>query len=101
MTHLMIFQVLKALTMACREGCGRGHCRRIAAVAQVGNFLGLYFTEAFAKSPPQLLQLLSLKGKEALAEAKLLVETHSTPAATIARILAESFLKVIFFTQEC
>lgn len=63
-------------------------------MAQVANFLGLSYTEANSKPPSQLLQLLSLKGKEALTEAKLLVATHSMPAATIARILAESFLKV-------
>ena len=87
-------QVLKALTNACREKFGRGHCRRITAVAQIGNFLGLSYTEASSKSPPQLLQLLSLKGKDALVEAKLLVDTHTIPAQAIARILAESYLKV-------
>jgi spatacsin len=87
-------QVLKALTNACQEKCGRGHCRRIAAVAQIGHFLGLSYTEASSKSPPHLLQLLSLKGKEALVEARLLVDTHTVPAQVIARILAESFLKV-------
>ncbi|XP_024371913.1 uncharacterized protein [Physcomitrium patens] len=86
-------QVLNALTNACREGCGRGHCRRIAAVAQISHFLGLTFTEASSKTPPELLQLLSLKGKEAFSEAKLLVDTHSMPAPAIARILAESHLK--------
>ncbi|KAG0619567.1 hypothetical protein M758_4G148600 [Ceratodon purpureus] len=86
-------QVLKALTNACREKFGRGHCRRIAAVAQIGYFLGLSYPEAYTKSPPQLLQLLSFKGKEALVEAKLLVDTHTIPAQVIARILAESFLK--------
>ncbi|CAK9198622.1 unnamed protein product [Sphagnum troendelagicum] len=86
-------QVLNALTAGCRENCGRGLCRRITAVAQIANFLGLPFAEAFQKSPPQLLQLVSLKGQEALSEAKLLVATHSMPAATVARILAESFLK--------
>lgn len=90
----MVIQVLKALTNACRENCGRGHCRRIAAVAQIGHFLGLSYTEASSKSPPQLLQLLSLKGKDALAEAKLLVDTHTISAQAIARILAESYLKV-------
>jgi spatacsin len=62
-------------------------------VAQIANFLGLPFAEAFQKSPPQLLQLVPLKGQEALSEVKLLVATHSMPAATVARILAESFLK--------
>uniref|UniRef100_A9U2Z6 Predicted protein n=1 Tax=Physcomitrium patens TaxID=3218 RepID=A9U2Z6_PHYPA len=86
-------QVLKVLTNACPEGCGRGHCQRIAAVAQIGHFLGLSYTEATSKTPPQLLQLLSLKGKEALPQAKLLVDTHVIQAPAIARILAESYLK--------
>ncbi len=68
-------------------------CRKIAAVAQIANFLGSPFAEAFQKSPPQLLQLVPLKGQEALSEVKLPVATHSMPAATVARILAESFLK--------
>lgn len=87
------FEVLEALTEACREGCGRGSCKRIAAVAHVANFLDLSFSEAFDKQPTQLLQLLSLKAQDSLSEAKLLVETHSMPAASIAKILAESFLK--------
>lgn len=85
---------MEALTEACREGCGRGSCKRIAAVAHVANFLDLSFSEAFDKQPTQLLQLLSLKAQDSLSEAKLLVETHSMPAASIAKILAESFLKV-------
>lgn len=87
-------QVLDALTEACREGCGRGLCKRIAAVAHISNFLGIKFAEAFQKPPLQLLQLLSLKGHRALSEATLLVNTHSMAANTVARILAETFYKV-------
>ncbi|XP_024514946.1 spatacsin [Selaginella moellendorffii] len=86
-------QAMEALTAACREGCGRGHCRRVTAVAQIANFLDLPFFEAFQKHPTELLQLLSLKGQDAVSEAKLLVATHSINASSIARILAESFLK--------
>jgi len=46
-------------------------CRKIAAVAQIANFLGSPFAEAFQKSPPQLLQLVPLKGQEALSEGLL------------------------------
>ncbi|MCO5599510.1 hypothetical protein L7F22_053616 [Adiantum nelumboides] len=87
------FEVLEALTKACREGCGRGSCKRITAVAHVSNVLELPFLEAFEKEPTQLLQLLSLKAQDSLSEARLLVETHSMPAASIAKILAESYLK--------
>ncbi|KAI5076391.1 hypothetical protein GOP47_0008456 [Adiantum capillus-veneris] len=87
------FEVLDALTKACREGCGRGSCKRITAVAHVSDFLDLPFSEAFEKEPTQLLQLLSLKGQDSLSEARLLVETHAMPAASIAKILAESYLK--------
>ncbi|MCO5582953.1 hypothetical protein L7F22_036856 [Adiantum nelumboides] len=87
------FEVLEALTKACREGCGRGSCKRITAVAHVSNFLELPFLEAFENEPTQLLQLLSLKAQDSLSEARLLVETHSMPAASIAKILAESYLK--------
>lgn len=86
-------EVLEAITKACREGCGRGSCKRITAVARVAHFLDLAFFEAFEKQPTQLLQLLSLKAQDSLSEAKLLVETHTMPVASIARILAESFLK--------
>lgn len=86
-------EVLEAISKACREGCGRGVCRRITAIAEVAKFLELPFSEAFEKQPTQLLQLLSLKAQDALSEARLLIETHSMPAASIAKILAESFLK--------
>jgi spatacsin len=82
------------ITKACPQGCGRGSCERITAVAQIASFLGLSFADAFSKSPTQLLQLLSLKAQDSFPQAKLLVETHSMPAASVARILAESFLKV-------
>lgn len=80
------------------EGRGRGLCKRIIAVVKAANVLGLSFTEAFDKQPIELLQLLSLKAQESFEEANLLVQTHSMPAANIAQILAESFLKVwVFF----
>ena len=84
------------IAKACPQGCGRGSCERIKAVAQIADFLGLSFGDAFEKSPAQLLQLLSLKAQDSFAEAKMLVETHSMHAVNIARILAESFLKVAF-----
>lgn len=77
-----------------REGSGRGICKRIIAVVKAANVLGLQFSEAFNKQPVELLQLLSLKAQESFEEAHLLVQTHSMPAASIAQILAESFLKV-------
>lgn len=86
-------EVLEAIATKCCEGCGRGLCKRIIAVVKIANFLELSFSEAFQKQPIELLQLLSLKAQDSLEEAKLLVETHSMPAASIARILAESFLK--------
>ncbi|GLJ32063.1 hypothetical protein SUGI_0645700 [Cryptomeria japonica] len=86
-------QVLEAIATKCREGCGRGLCNRILAVVKIANFLELSFSEAFQKQPIELLQLLSLKAQDSLDEARLLVDTHSMPAASIARILAESFLK--------
>ena len=76
------------------EGSGRGLCKRIIAVVKAANILGLSFSEAFDKQPIELLQLLSLKAQESFEEANLLVQTHSMPAASIAQILAESFLKV-------
>lgn len=76
------------------EGSGRGLCRRIISVVKAANVLGLTFSEAFEKQPIELLQLLSLKAQESFEEANLLVRTHSMPAASIAQILAESFLKV-------
>ncbi|KAL2630311.1 hypothetical protein R1flu_014997 [Riccia fluitans] len=86
-------QVLDVLMTGCREGCGRGLIRRISAVAQIANFLQMPFSEAYAKQPAQLLQLLALKGQDALEEAKVLVANHAMIPASIARILAESFLK--------
>lgn len=79
------------------EGSGRGLCKRIIAVIKAANRLGLLFFEAFNKQPIELLQLLSLKAQESFEEANLLVQTHPMPAASIAQILAESFLKVHFF----
>lgn len=76
------------------EGRGRGLCRRIVSVVKAANMLGLTFSEAFEKQPIELLQLLSLKAQDSFEEANLLVRTHSMPAASIAQILAESFLKV-------
>lgn len=78
------------------EGSGRGLCKRIIAVIKAANTLGLSFFEAFNKQPIELLQLLSLKAQESFEEAKFLVHTHPMPAASIAQILAESFLKVWF-----
>ncbi|BBN07122.1 spatacsin [Marchantia polymorpha subsp. ruderalis] len=86
-------EVFKVLMSGCREGCGRGLIRRISAVAQIANFLVMPFNEAFSKQPTQLLQLLALKGQDALEEAKVLVSNHTMIPASIARILAESFLK--------
>ncbi|KAF3781980.1 Spatacsin-C domain-containing protein [Nymphaea thermarum] len=86
-------EVLEILTSHCTEGRGRGLCNRIIAVVKCANVLGLSFSEAFQKRPIELLQLLSLKAQDSLEEAKLLVQTHFMPPASIARILAESFLK--------
>lgn len=60
------------------------------------NVLGLSFSEAFDKQPIEILQLLALKAQDSFEEANLLVQTHPMPAASIAQILAESFLKVHF-----
>ncbi|XVE86639.1 hypothetical protein DITRI_Ditri18aG0050700 [Diplodiscus trichospermus] len=89
-------QVLETLATGFPEGSGRGLCKRIIAVVKAANVLGLSFSEAFSKHPVELLQLLSLKAQESFEEANLLVQTHAMPAASIAQILAESFLKVIF-----
>ncbi|XP_021803857.1 uncharacterized protein LOC110748134 [Prunus avium] len=87
-------QVLESLATNFTEGCGRGLCKRIIAVAKAAAILGISFSEAFDKQPIELLQLLSLKAQESFEEAHLLVRTHSMPAASIAQILSESFLKV-------
>ncbi|KAL3818833.1 hypothetical protein ACJIZ3_004738 [Penstemon smallii] len=86
-------EVLESLATILMEGSGRGLCRRIISVVKAANVLGLTFSEAFEKQPIELLQLLSLKAQESFEEANLLVQTHSMPAASIAQILAESFLK--------
>ncbi|ONI01941.1 hypothetical protein PRUPE_6G168600 [Prunus persica] len=86
-------QVLESLATNFTEGCGRGLCKRIIAVAKAAAILGISFSEAFDKQPIELLQLLSLKAQESFEEAHLLVRTHSMPAASIAQILSESFLK--------
>lgn len=64
------------------------------AVVKSANVLGLSFSEAFDKQPIEILQLLALKAQDSFEEADLLVQTHPMPAASIAQILAESFLKV-------
>lgn len=89
-------QVLESLATIFTEGSGRGLCKRIIAVVKAANVLGLSFLEAFNKQPIEVLQLLSLKAQDSFVEANLLVQTHSMPAASIAQILAESFLKVCF-----
>ncbi|KAK0608267.1 hypothetical protein LWI29_028101 [Acer saccharum] len=86
-------QLLESLATFFTEGSGRGLCKRIIAVVKAANVLGLPFLEAFDKQPVELLQLLSLKAQESFEEAYMLVQTHSIPAASIAQILAESFLK--------
>ncbi|XP_062007180.1 uncharacterized protein LOC133724450 isoform X1 [Rosa rugosa] len=86
-------QVLESLATIFTEGSGRGLCKRIIAVNKAASMLGLPFSEAFVKQPIELLQLLSLKAQESFEEAHLLVRTHSMPAASIAQILSESFLK--------
>lgn len=87
------FQALDSLATKCGQGCGRGLCRRIMAVVKAAKVLGLPFSEAFEKRPIELLQLLSLKAQDSLEEAKFLVQTHTMSPPSIARILAESFLK--------
>ena len=86
--------MLESLATFFTEGSGRGLSKRIVAVVKAANVLGLSFLEAFDKQPVELLQLLSLKAQESFEEAYMLVQTHSIPAASIAQILAESFLKV-------
>ncbi|KAK8969243.1 hypothetical protein KSP40_PGU005204 [Platanthera guangdongensis] len=86
-------QVLESLAAKCGEGSGRGLCWRIIAVVKAAKILGLTFYEAFEIRPIELLQLLSLKAQDSLEEARLLVQTHFMPSASIARILADSFLK--------
>ncbi|XP_049348132.1 uncharacterized protein LOC125812685 [Solanum verrucosum] len=86
-------QVLESFALLLTEGRGRGLCRRIKSVVKAANVLGLSFSEAFEKPPIELLQLLSLKAQDSFEEAKLLVQSHCMPAASIAQILAESFLK--------
>ncbi|CAH8345161.1 unnamed protein product [Eruca vesicaria subsp. sativa] len=86
-------QVLENLSSILNEGSGRGLARKIIAVIKAANILGLTFTEAYQKQTIELLRLLSLKAQDSFEEASLLVKTHSMPAASIAQILAESFLK--------
>ncbi|CAL4895148.1 unnamed protein product [Urochloa decumbens] len=86
-------QVMEKLAAKCGEGRGRALIRRIIAVIRTAKLLGLPFSEAFEKQPIELLQLLSLKAQDSFDEAKFLVETHIMPASSIARILADSFLK--------
>ncbi|KAG8383430.1 hypothetical protein BUALT_Bualt04G0012400 [Buddleja alternifolia] len=86
-------KVLENLATVLMEGSGRGLCRRIVSVVKAANVLGLTFSEAFEKQPIELLQLLSLKAQDSFEEANLLVRSHTMPAASIAQILAESFLK--------
>ncbi|XVF15027.1 hypothetical protein REPUB_Repub09cG0114100 [Reevesia pubescens] len=91
--RIYALQVLETLATVCTEGSGQGLCKRIVAVVKAANVLGLSFSEAFVKQPVELLQLLSLKAQDSFEEANLLVQTHVMPAASIAQILAESFLK--------
>ncbi|KAK7399448.1 hypothetical protein VNO78_10630 [Psophocarpus tetragonolobus] len=86
-------QILESLVAIFTEGNGRGLCKKIIAVIKAANTLGLSFSEAFNKQPIELLQLLSLKAQDSFEEAKFLVQTHTMQAASIAQILAESFLK--------
>ncbi|KAE8706827.1 ubiquitin carboxyl-terminal hydrolase 27-like [Hibiscus syriacus] len=92
--HLIYpLQVLETLATVFTEGSGRGLCKRIIAVVKAANVLGLSFSEAFGTQAIELLQLLSLKAQESFEEANLLVRTHVMPSASIAQILAETFLK--------
>ncbi|KAL3527892.1 hypothetical protein ACH5RR_012548 [Cinchona calisaya] len=86
-------QILEGLAAILTKGRGQGVCRRIISVVKAANVLGLPFLEAFDKQPIELLQLLTLKAQDSFEEANLLVQTHSMPAASIAQVLAESFLK--------
>lgn len=85
---------MESLTTFFVDARGRGLCKRLISVVKAANVLGLLFSEAFDKHPIKLLQLLALKAQESFEEAYLLIQTHSMPAASIAQILAESFLKV-------
>lgn len=86
-------QVLENLATSFTEGRGYGLCKRIISIVKAANVLGVPFSEAYDKQPIELLQLLSLKAQDSFDEANLLVQTHTMPAASIAHILAESFLK--------
>lgn len=86
-------QVLESLSALLTEGSGRGLCKRIIAVVKAANVLDISFLEAFEKQPTELLQLLSLKAQDSFEEARLVIQTHPIPATSIAKILAESFLK--------
>ncbi|EPS69685.1 hypothetical protein M569_05077, partial [Genlisea aurea] len=86
-------KVLEGLSTILLEGKGRGLFKRIISVMRAANLLEIPFMEAFEKQPIELLQLLSLKAQDSYEEACLLVQTHSMSAASIAQILAESFLK--------
>lgn len=90
----MYEQLLESLAGVFSEGSGRGFCKRIISVAKAASVLGISFSEAFDKQPVEVLQLLSLKAQDSFEEAKLLVQTHSMQAASVAQVLAESFLKV-------
>lgn len=89
---------MESLTAFFIDDRGRGLCKRLISVVKAANVLGLSFSEAFDINPIELLQLLSLKAQDSFEEAYLLIQTHSMPAASIAQILAESFLKVQFLT---
>lgn len=91
---VLLSQVMDRLAVKCGEGRGQALIRRIIAVIRTAKLLGLAFSEAFEKQPIELLQLLSLKAQDSFDEAKFLVETHIMPVSSIARILADSFLKV-------
>jgi spatacsin len=97
----MPMKILEKLVTVFTEGSGRGLCKRIIAVVKAANVLGLSFLEVFDKQPIDLLQLLALKAQESFEQASLIVQTHSMPAASIAQILAESFLKVWFLFPLC
>lgn len=85
---------MENLATSFTEGRGYGLCKRIISIVKAANVLGVPFSEAYDKQPIELLQLLSLKAQDSFDEANLLVQTHTMPAASIAHILAESFLKV-------
>lgn len=85
---------MEAITSKCTDGRGRGLCKRIISVVKAARVLDTSFYEAFGKKPVELLQLLCLKAQDSFEEAKQFVETHFMSPASIAQILAESFLKV-------